>query len=186
MLHSPCQGKVDGTVLGVILFRLTENSILMNEISENTLNEELNKLLLVKIQFKNLNSTEYNMEIQNLERRNSECALIESQRELQSQRLQLLEANQWADQAQRERIHLCSELEMKNRLHQECYARSCQEIEELKRRCDQEENAVRQRKLEEFDVQQDQESRTASVLRDQFRKLQERLEFIEDSADRES
>ena len=45
-------------------------------------------------------STECNMEIQNLERRNSEYALIESQRKLESQRLQLLEANQWA----RERI----------------------------------------------------------------------------------
>ena len=84
--------------------------------------------------------TEYDLEIQNLERRNSEYALIESRRELESQRRQLLKANQWADQAQRERIHLCSELEMKNRLHRECYARSCQEIEELRRRCFQEEN----------------------------------------------
>ena len=54
--------------------------------------------------------TEYDLENQNLERRNSEYALIESRRELKSQRRQLLEANQWADQAQRERIHLCSEL----------------------------------------------------------------------------
>ena len=37
---------------------------------------------------------EYEMEIQNSERRNSEYALIESQRELESQRRQLLEANQ--------------------------------------------------------------------------------------------
>ena len=79
------------------------------------------------------------MEIQNLERRNSGNALIESQRELESQRVQLLEANQWADQAQRERRHLCSELEMKSRLHQECHARSCQENEELKKRCYKEE-----------------------------------------------
>ena len=69
-----------------------------------------------------------------MERRNSENALIESQRELESQGLQLSEANHWADQAQRERIHLCSEFEMKSRLHRECYARSCQEISELKRR----------------------------------------------------
>ena len=39
-------------MLGVILYRLTKNSILMNEISENTLNEELNKLFFVKIQFR--------------------------------------------------------------------------------------------------------------------------------------
>ena len=57
-------------------------------------------------------STEYNMEFQNLQRRNSEYALFESQRELETRRRQLLEANQWADEAQRQRIHLCSELEM--------------------------------------------------------------------------
>ena len=75
----------------------------MNEISENTLNEELNRIFLVKnsVQRK-LYSTEYNMEIQNLERRNSEYALFESQRELESQRRQLLEANQskWHDNSE--------------------------------------------------------------------------------------
>ena len=67
-------------------------------------------------------------------------ALLESQRELESQRLQQFEDNQWADQAQRERIHLWSELEVKNCLHQEYYAGSCQEFEDLKRCCYQEEN----------------------------------------------
>ena len=86
------------------------------------------------------------MEIQNLERRNSEYALTESQRELEPQRRQLLEANQWADQAQRERIHLCSELDMKNRLHQERYARSCREIEELKSCCCREGNYKKKNK----------------------------------------
>ena len=68
------------------------------------------------------------MVIQNLERRNSRHALFESQRELESQRLQLLEANK---RKLSERENLRSELEMKNRLHQECYARSCQEIEDV-------------------------------------------------------
>ena len=44
--------KCRRNVLGVILFRLTENSILMNEISEDILSEELNKLFLMKIQFR--------------------------------------------------------------------------------------------------------------------------------------
>ena len=92
-----------------------------------------------------------------------------------------LEANQWAEQAQRERIHLCSELEMMNRPHQECYARSCQEMEKLKRPCYKEENEVTQQKMHEYSVQHGQESRTVSLLRDQVRKLRERLEFIEDS-----
>ena len=99
MLQSRCQRKVDGTVLGVILFRLTENSILMNEISEKTWNEKLNKLFWVKIHLRDLFLTENDLEILNLERRNSEYALIESRREHESQTRQLLEANQWADQA---------------------------------------------------------------------------------------
>ena len=77
---------------------------------------------------------EYKIEIQNSEPRNSEHAMFESQRELESHRRQLLKGNQWADQAQRERIHLCGESEMKDHLHQESYARSCREIEELKTR----------------------------------------------------
>ena len=121
------------------------------------------------------------MEIQSLERRNSEYALFESQRKLDSQKQQLLMANHWADEAQRERIQLCSELGTKSHLHKECYARVCQEIEELKRRCNHEENAAKERKLEEFVAQQDQESRTVNLLRDQVRRLQDRLEFIEDS-----
>ena len=76
---------------------------------------------------------------------------------------------------------MCSELEMENRLHQECYARSCQEIEELRRRCCKEENGVSRQKLNEYSLQQDQESRTVSLLPNQIQKLQDRLEFIEDS-----
>ena len=125
--------------------------------------------------------TEYDLEIQNLERRNAEYALIESRRELEFQRRQLLEANQWADQAQRERIHLCSELEMSSHLHQACYTRSCQEIEELRRRCYKEENGITRQKLNEYFMQQYQESRTLSLLRDQIRKLHDGLEIIEDS-----
>ena len=51
MFQSRSKTKVDGPVLGVILF-LTENSILKNESSEKTWNEELNKLFLVKIQLR--------------------------------------------------------------------------------------------------------------------------------------
>ena len=48
MLECRSQEEVEGTVQGDILVRL--HSVLMNEISENTLNEELNKLLVVKNQ----------------------------------------------------------------------------------------------------------------------------------------
>ena len=58
-----------------LFWRVSENSILMNEMSENTLNEELDKLLLVKT-LRKLYLNEYKMEIQNLKWRNSENALI--------------------------------------------------------------------------------------------------------------
>ena len=113
----------------------------MDEIFEDTWNEELNKLLLVKIQIsEDFFSTEYDMEIQNLERRNSEYALFEPQRELASERLQLLEDIQLTGHVQRERIHLCSRSEMKDHLHQDSCASCCRENEELNRRCYQEEN----------------------------------------------
>ena len=52
VLLNRCQRKVDGTVLGFIFFGLKQNYILMDEISEKTWNEELNKLFLVKIQLR--------------------------------------------------------------------------------------------------------------------------------------
>ena len=45
--------------------------------------------------------------------------LDETSRELESQRLELHQANQWADQAQREKSNLCGELELKKRLFPE-------------------------------------------------------------------
>ena len=64
---------------------------------------------------------------------NSEAALYETPRELESQRLQLHQANQSADQAQRDKISLYGELELRNRLLQENRTRDCQEIQELER-----------------------------------------------------
>ena len=54
-----------------------------------------------------------------------------------------------SEQAQ-QGVYLCSEMEMKDYLHQECYARSCREIEELRICCYQEGNTEEQRRLEEF------------------------------------
>ena len=106
----------------------------MDEISENILNEKLNKQSLEKNSAqRKLYLTEYQMEIQTLERRNSEYELFESK--------------------------------MKNRLHQECYARSCQQLEELRKRFFQEEFfSKKKRRLEEFPTQHDQESRTVTLF----------------------
>ena len=129
---------------------------------------------------KKLYSTENDMEIKNSEGRNSEHALHESQRDLESQRRQLQQASQWADHSHRERISLCPELERKNRLHQESYARSCQEIEEWKRRCYKEENEVIQQTFDEYSTQHGREWRTVSLLRDQVGNLQQQLDFLKD------
>ena len=61
----------------------------MNEISENTLNEELNKLFLVKIQFRENYarlSTTWRSKIWS----DSEYALFDSQRELESKKTTII------------------------------------------------------------------------------------------------
>ena len=72
---------------------------------------------------------EAGMDKRNWEQRNADIAVHEIKRELESQRLELYQANQWADQAQREKINLCGELEMRHRLFQESRARDCQDID---------------------------------------------------------
>ena len=79
----------------ILFSRVSENSTLLFEISEDTWNEELNKLFFFgKIQFRENFLNDYIMESQNLKRRNSEHSLFEPQRLLESQRRQLLKANQ--------------------------------------------------------------------------------------------
>ena len=65
----------------------------------------------------------------------SETDLYETNRELESHRLELHQANQWADQTQREKINLRGEWEMRNRLYPESRAIICQETEELRGMC---------------------------------------------------
>ena len=80
---------------------------------------------------KRLSEAEADMEVRNREQKSSGMALCETNRELESQRLELYQANRWADQAQREKIKLCGELEMNNRNFQEHRARDCQEISRI-------------------------------------------------------
>ena len=107
------------------------------------------------------------------------CAVC-VQRELESQRHQLRQASQWADQAQRERISLCGELELKIRLSQENYTRCRQEFQELRRRCNREERLT-QHRLEELSVQQRRDPDTVSRLLTQIRELQDKIDFLSDA-----
>ena len=54
---------------------------------------------------KSLSEAEVEMDIRSWEQRNADIALYETNRELESQRLELYQANQGADQTQRETIH---------------------------------------------------------------------------------
>ena len=90
------------------------------------------------------------MEMEEWETRNSEFALYESQRELESSRLQVRQASVWEDQAQRESIGFCGELVLRIRLYQEICTRSRpEEIEELRRRYNREDQ-LSQHRLDNF------------------------------------
>ena len=56
------------------------------------------------------------MDRKSWERRNSDIALYETNQQLESQRLELCQANQWADQAQRQNIRLFGELSTKSKI----------------------------------------------------------------------
>ena len=91
-----------------------------------------------KVAQKRISEAEADMEIRNWEKRNSDIAYNPINLELVQQ------AIQWADQAQREKISLCGELEMRNSLFRENRAKDCQEIEELRRVCCEETDRARQ------------------------------------------
>ena len=139
VLQSRCQRKVYGTVLGVILFRLTENSILMNEISQKTWNEELNKLFLVKIQCREIYTrlrTTWRSQIWSEEIQNVHWSR-------RDESLNLKDDNHWkpinGQIKLNEREYICAANWRWRTIFIKSYARSCRKIEELNRRCYQEE-----------------------------------------------
>ena len=91
--------------------------------------------------------------------------LFESYRELESQRLQLQQANVRAHNAHRQKNMLCGEFEMRNSFFQESRTKDCREIEELR-------NLVamkkvikgRQAKLDEWSMKQQRNPQTVSQL----------------------
>ena len=101
--------------------------------------------------------------------------------EFESQRSQLLQANRWADQAQRDKINLYEELELWNRVSQESHARDCQKIEELTRICCEEADRARQAIIDELSVHQERTPSTASQLLAQIRDLQNKVISLSDA-----
>ena len=117
----------------------------------STLSRKLNRLFKENAKLrKNIWGWSTNWTKRNWEQRYAVIALYATNRELESQRLELYQANQWADQdqVQREKIHSCGELGMRNRIFEESRARCCQEIKDLWRSCCEETDRARQlRKL---------------------------------------
>ena len=123
---------------------------------------------------KRLSEAEADMEIRNWEKRNSDIALHESHQELESQRLQI-------QQAQREKMNLCGELETRNRLSQESRARNCQEIEELRRIGCEERDRARQARIGDLSVHQKRHPTFVSQLLTQVQALQNEVSSLSDA-----
>ena len=78
---------------------------LKGEISMSTWSRKLNWLFKKNAQLRKISEAQAEMDIRNWEHRNADIAFFyETNRELESQRLGLYQANQWADQAQREKL----------------------------------------------------------------------------------
>ena len=82
--------------------------------------QNLHKILELKVQLagrgeqltqQRLYEVEADVEVKNWEKRNSEISLYDINQECESQRLQPQQANQWADQAQRDKISLYGQME---------------------------------------------------------------------------
>ena len=92
--------------------------------------------------------------------------------------LELYQAHQWADQAQRERLRFCGDLEMRNRLFHERRAKACQEIEELTRICCEETDRARQARIDELSMHQERIPATVSQLLAHIQDFTEQGEFL--------
>ena len=123
------------------------------------------------------------MDVREWEKRRSDLALYETNRELESQRLELNQSNTWADQAQRERISLHGELELRNRLFQESRARDCQLIEELRRFCSLEAEKARQSRFEELSMNQLMSPSVVNQLMSEIQELQKNANSLTNERD---
>ena len=125
-----------------------------------------------------LSDAEAHLDSRDWERRKSELVLYESQQQLESQKGESPQASQWADQAQRERVNLCGELEMRKRIRYENQVSTNQDSEELRRICSEEENQVRRLQFEELSVRQEKDLNTVSELLKQIREMQDQMNSL--------
>ena len=118
-----------------------------------------------------------------LKLRNSDFAYQEISQEFASQGFQLHQASRWADQAQRDKLSLYGESELRNRLFQNNHARDCQEIEELRSICCLEADRARQARSDELSMQQERNPTTVSQRMAQIRELQNKANSLSDAGE---
>ena len=123
----------------------------------------------------------YEVGARNWEKRNSDMAFQEINQEFESQRFQLHQSNRWADQAQRDKISLYGELELRNRLFQEDHARDCQDIERWRRFCCDETDRAKQARIDELSMYQERNPTTVSQLMAQIQELQNKVNSLSDA-----
>ena len=108
-------------------------------------------------------------------RENQNSPHYETHHKLEFQRMDVLQATQWADQTQRVKINLCGESEIGNRLHHESQVRTSQELEEKQRVCYEEVNQVRKLKIEVLSRRQEIYPSFVSRLSEQIQDMQNQL-----------
>ena len=128
-----------------------------------------------KLAEQRLYEAEADVEVKHWGKRNSDTALYEINQEFESQRLQLQQANQWTDQAQRQKNKLVW------RLFRESQTTYCQEIEELRRTCCEEADRARQARIHVLCVHQERNPKTVSQLLTQIQDLQNKVNSLSDA-----
>ena len=87
----------------------------------------------------------------------------------------MFQVNQWVDEVQREKMSLCVELEVRNRLHHGSQVRTSQEFKELRRICNEETNQVRKLKIEELSLRQERDPNIVKQLLEQVQDSQNQV-----------
>ena len=108
-------------------------------------------------------------------------ALHESSMQLQSQRMELHQANQLSDHSQREKSWLCTELDRKERLLQEDRMRSLQEKQELKKMCCIEAEKAKQLRRDELSIQEKESKSTVNHLMVQIQELRDKVNSLSEA-----
>ena len=105
----------------------------------------------------------------------ADIALCETGMQLQCQRMELYQSNQFTDQTPMEKSWLCDELEMRSRAFQEDRANYCQQNEELRRTCCA---RARQLRTDELSTQKEESKSFVNRLVVQIHELQDKVNSL--------